>query len=37
LLEGQGDDYPDQAFYMVGNFEDALQKGRQLAADAAKK
>jgi len=31
LLEGEGDDYPEAAFYMVGNFEEALEVGRKLA------
>jgi len=30
LLEGQGDDYPEQAFYMVGNIKEAVEKGKKL-------
>merc|ERR1712072_695634 len=30
LLAGQGDDYPEGAFYMMGNFKEALDKGREL-------
>lgn len=37
LLNGEGDEYPDTAFYMVGNFEEALEQGRELAREAAKK
>jgi len=36
LLEGEGDDYPESAFYMVGNLEEALEEGRRLAAAARK-
>jgi ATP synthase F1 beta subunit len=31
VLEGQGDDYPENAFYMIGNFDDVVQKARDLA------
>jgi|TARA_B110000014_G_C20095322_1_gene574054 F-type H+-transporting ATPase subunit beta len=31
ILEGQHDDLPEQAFYMCGNIDDAIEKGRQLA------
>jgi F-type H+-transporting ATPase subunit beta len=31
ILEGQHDGLPEQAFYMVGNIESAVEKGRQLA------
>ena len=27
ILDGQHDDIPEQAFYMVGNIEDVLGKG----------
>jgi len=30
LLEGQGDDYPEQAFYMVGGIKEAVEKGKKL-------
>lgn len=35
LLEGQGDEWPDQSFYMTGTFEDALEQGRKLVMDAS--
>jgi F0F1-type ATP synthase beta subunit len=31
LLEGAGDEYPEAAFYMMGNLEESLEKGRELA------
>jgi len=31
LLDGQGDEYPENAFYMMGNLEESLEKGRSLA------
>lgn len=31
LLEGQGDEYPENSFLMVGNLEKAFAKGRKLA------
>ncbi len=31
ILEGQHDGLPEQAFYMVGNIESAVEKGRTLA------
>jgi len=34
LLEGKHDDLPEQAFYMVGTIEEAMQKGEALAAKA---
>src|SRR5258706_2656435 len=34
LCEGVYDQLPDQAFYMVGNIEEAVQKGKKLAAEA---
>ncbi len=30
IVEGRGDDIPEQAFYMVGTFEDAREKASQL-------
>jgi len=36
LLEGEGDDYPESAFYMMGNLEEALEEGRRLAATSKK-
>ena len=37
LLEGQGDDYPEAAFYMQGTLEEAFEEGKKLALQAAKK
>jgi len=34
LLEGKHDDLPEQAFYMVGSIEEAMQKAEKLAAKA---
>lgn len=31
LLEGQGDDYPEGAFYMTGNLKEAFEAGRKMA------
>jgi len=33
ILEGKHDDLPEQAFYMVGTIEQAVQKARQLAGE----
>src|ERR1700748_1381586 len=35
LCEGKYDHLPEQAFYMVGTIEEAVEKGKKLAADAA--
>src|SRR6188508_506467 len=35
LVEGQYDHLPEAAFYMVGNIEEAIEKGKKLAAEAA--
>src|SRR5437899_1664113 len=35
LVEGKYDHLPDAAFYMVGNIEEAVEKGKKLAAEAA--
>ena len=32
IIEGQHDDLPEQAFYMVGPIEGAVERGKQLAA-----
>ena len=32
LLHGAGDDYPEQAFYMVGGLKEAFEKGRKIEA-----
>jgi F0F1-type ATP synthase beta subunit len=34
LLEGEGDDYPETAFYMQGTLEEAFDEGRRMAAEA---
>jgi F-type H+-transporting ATPase subunit beta len=36
IIEGKHDDLPEQAFYMVGGIEMAVEKGRQLAGDGGK-
>jgi F-type H+-transporting ATPase subunit beta len=33
IIDGQHDDLPEQAFYMVGTIEDAVAKGRRLAGE----
>jgi len=35
ILSGALDDLPEQAFYMVGNIEEAKQEGARLKAVAA--
>jgi F-type H+-transporting ATPase subunit beta len=35
LVEGKYDHLPEAAFYMVGTMEEAVEKGRKLAAEAA--
>ncbi|MGB0694400.1 MAG: F0F1 ATP synthase subunit beta [Rhodospirillaceae bacterium] len=35
LVEGEYDHMPEQAFYMVGNMDEAIEKAKKLAADAA--
>jgi F-type H+-transporting ATPase subunit beta len=32
IVEGKHDDIPEQAFYMVGTIEEALEKARTMAA-----
>ena len=32
IVDGQYDDIPEQAFYLVGTMEEALEKAKQLAA-----
>ena len=34
LLEGEGDDYPEAGFYMMGTLEEAFEEGRRLAREA---
>jgi len=31
LLDGEGDEFPEGAFYMMGTVEEALEEGRRLA------
>ena len=33
ILEGKHDDLPEQAFYMVGTIEKAVEKGRRLGGE----
>jgi len=35
IVEGQYDDLPEQAFYMVGTIEEALEQGKKLTESAA--
>ena len=35
LCEGKYDHLPEAAFYMVGNIDEAVEKGKKLAAEAA--
>ena len=35
LVEGKYDHLPEQAFYMVGTIEEAIEKSKKLAAEAA--
>jgi F-type H+-transporting ATPase subunit beta len=35
IVEGQHDDLPEQAFYMVGTIEEAIEQGKKLAESAA--
>ncbi|MDP6032008.1 MAG: F0F1 ATP synthase subunit beta [Alphaproteobacteria bacterium] len=35
LVEGEYDDYPEAAFYMVGSIEEAVEKAKKMAAEAA--
>ena len=35
ICEGQYDDLPEQAFFMIGTIEEAVEKAKQMAADAA--
>lgn len=34
LLNGEGDMYNDQAFYMTGTFEEAVEAGKRIAAES---
>lgn len=35
LLEGEGDQYYDQAFYMTGTFEEAVEAGKRIAMESS--
>ena len=35
ILEGKHDDLPEQAFYMVGNIQEAREQGERLAKENA--
>jgi len=35
ILEGKHDDLPEQAFYMVGTIEEAMEKAKKIASEAA--
>ena len=35
LVNGDYDDLPEQAFYMVGTIDEAIQKAEEMAAEAA--
>jgi F-type H+-transporting ATPase subunit beta len=35
ILEGKHDDLPEGAFYMIGTIDDAIEKAKQMAAEAA--
>jgi len=37
LINGEGDEYPEAAFYMTGNLDEAFENGRKLAKEAEKK
>lgn len=37
LLEGEGDDYPEAAFYMTGTLEEALETGVRMAKESENK
>jgi len=36
LMEGAGDDYPENGFYMVGGLKEALEKGRKIQENFGK-
>ena len=35
IIEGNYDELPEAAFYMVGTIEEAIEKGKKLSKDAA--
>ena len=34
IMEGEVDEYPEGAFNLVGNIEEAIEKGKKLLAEA---
>jgi F0F1-type ATP synthase beta subunit len=34
LLDGEGDEYPEAGFYMMGTLEEAFETGRKLTREA---
>ncbi len=37
LLDGEGDEYPEAAFYMMGTLEESFEEGKRLANFTIKK
>ena len=35
-MDGEVDEYPEAAFNLVGTIEDAIEKGKQILAEAEK-
>ena len=35
IVEGKYDDLPESAFYMVGSIEEAIEKAKKMAKEAA--
>lgn len=35
LLSGEGDAFPENSFYMVGDLNEAFEQGRKMAAEAS--
>ena len=35
ICDGEYDDLPEQAFYMVGGIDEAIEKAKEMAAEAA--
>ena len=36
IIDGKYDDLPEQAFYMVGNIEEAVEKAKTITTDSLK-
>ncbi len=36
-MEGEGDEYPEAGFYMMGTLEEAFEEGRRLMREAGSK